>query len=243
MRILYQLTSPMERTVLGPGEVVRRRDVLRARAAPGVEVEVWSLLDGPPSIESAWEAALVVPELTRAVTRARGEGFDAVIVGCFSDPGLDALRELVDIPVIGPGASALHLAAQLGTRFTVISPLGGGAGRLAARLRALGLADQLASVRGIGLSVLDLARDREAVLERVTDVARAAAREEGADVFVLGCMSMGFAGVTDEVQKRVMLPVVNPVLAALKTAEALVALGLSHSKAAYPVPPKLEVTR
>jgi allantoin racemase len=243
MRILYQLTSPMEKTVLGPGEVERRRDVLRARAAPGVEVEVWSLPDGPPSIESAWEAALVVPELTRAVTRARGEGFDAVIVGCFSDPGLDALRELVDIPVIGPGASALHLAAQLGTRFTVISPLAGGAGRLAARLRALGLADQLASVRGIGLSVLDLARDREAVLERVTDVARAAAREEGADVFVLGCMSMGFAGVTDEVQKRVMLPVVNPVLAALKTAEAVVALGLSHSKAAYPVPPKLEVTR
>jgi Asp/Glu/hydantoin racemase len=39
--------------------------------------------------------------------------------------------------------------------------------------------------------VLDLARDREAVLERVTEVARAAAREDGADVFVLGRMSMG----------------------------------------------------
>lgn len=190
MRILYQLTSPMEKTVLGPAEVARRREFLRARAAPGVEVEVWSLADGPPSIESAWEAALVVPELTQAVRRAEGEGFDAVIVGCFSDPGLDALRELVEIPVVGPGSSAVHLAAQLGTRFSVIAPLGGGEGRLAARLRALGLADKFASVRGIGLSVLDLARDREAVLERVTEVARTAAREDGADVFVLGCMSM-----------------------------------------------------
>ncbi len=243
MRILYQLTSPMEKTVLGPAEVARRREFLRARAAPGVEVEVWSLADGPPSIESAWEAALVVPELTQAVRRAEGEGFDAVIVGCFSDPGLDALRELVEIPVVGPGSSAVHLAAQLGTRFSVIAPLGGGEGRLAARLRALGLADKFASVRGIGLSVLDLARDREAVLERVTEVARTAAREDGADVFVLGCMSMGFVGVADDVQKRLDLPVVNPVVAALKTAEMIVAMGLAHSKAAYPVPPKLEVAR
>ena len=243
MRILYQLTSPMEKTVLGPAEVARRREFLRARAAPGVEVEVWSLADGPPSIESAWEAALVVPELTQAVRRAEGEGFDAVIVGCFSDPGLDALRELVEIPVVGPGSSAVHLAAQLGTRFSVIAPLGGGEGRVAARLRALGLADKFASVRGIGLSVLDLARNREAVLERVTEVARTAAREDGADVFVLGCMSMGFVGVADDVQKRLDLPVVNPVVAALKTAEMMVAMGLAHSKAAYPVPPKLEVTR
>lgn len=243
MKILYQLTSPMEKTVLGPAEVKRRREFLRARAAPGVDVEVWSLADGPPSIESAYEAVLVVLELTRAVLCARDEGFAAVIVGCFSDPGLDALRELVDIPVIGPGASAVHLAAQLGTRFSVIAPLGGGDGRVAARLRALGVADTFASVRGIGMSVLDLARDREAVLERVIEVARAVAREDAADVFVLGCMSMGFAGVSDDVQKRVGLPVVNPVVAALKTAEAVVAMGLSHSKAAYPVPPKLEVPR
>lgn len=243
MRILYQLTSPMEKTALGPGEVRRRHEFLQARAAPGVEVEVWSLEDGPASIESAYEAALVVPELTRAVTRARAEGFDAVIVGCFSDPGLDALRELVDIPVIGPGSSAVHLVAQLGTRFSIIAPLGGGEGRIAARLRALGLAGKFASVRGIGMSVLDLARDREAVLERVTEVARAAAREDGADAFVLGCMSMGFVGVADDVGKRLALPVVNPVVAALKTAEMVVAMGLSHSKAAYPVPPKLEVAR
>jgi allantoin racemase len=202
---------------------------------------VWSLAEGPPSIESAYEAALVVPELTRAIPRAQSEGFDAVIIGCFSDPGLEALRELVNIPVIGPGSSAVHLAAQLGTRFSVIAPLGGGEGRLAARLRALGLADTFASVRGIGMSVLDLARDREAVLERVTEVARTAARDDGADIFVLGCMSMGFVGVTDDVQKRLGLPIVNPVVAALKTAEMAVAMGLSHSKAAYPLPPKLEV--
>lgn len=52
-------------------------------------------------------------------------------------------------------------------------------------------------------------------------------------------MSMGFLGITDDLQKRLDVPVVNPVTAALKTAEAMVAMGLSHSKVAYPMPRKL----
>jgi hypothetical protein len=103
VKILYQLTSPMEKTVLGADEVVRRRDFLRQRAALGIEVEVRSLCDGPASIESAWEAALVVPALCESVVRAQAEGFSAVIIGCFSDPGLDALRELTSIPIVGRG--------------------------------------------------------------------------------------------------------------------------------------------
>lgn len=239
MRILYQLTSPMEKTVLGAGEVVRRRDFLRQCAALGVEVEVRSLGDGPASIESAWEASLVVPALCEAVVRAQAEGTSAVIVGCFSDPGLDALRELTSIPIVGPGSAALHLAAQLGTRFTIISPLESAPGRGHERLRALALDAKLASVRAVNMPVLDLARARETVLDRLEEVGRAAMHDDGADALVLGCMSMGFLGITDELQKRLDIPVVNPVTAALKTAEALVAMGLTHSKLAYPMPRKL----
>lgn len=239
MRILYQLTSPMEKTVLGAEEVARRRDFLRRRAALGVEIEVRSLCDGPASIESAWEASLVVPALCEAVVRAQAEGLSAVIVGCFNDPGLDALRELTSIPVVGSGAAALHLAAQLATRFTILSPLDEAPGRGHERLRALALAPKLASVRAVNMPVLDLARARDAVLDRLEEVGRAALRDDGADALVLGCMSMGFLGITDDLQKRLDVPVVNPVTAALKTAEALVAMGLSHSKLAYPMPRKL----
>ena len=239
MRILYQLTSPMEKTVLGAEEVARRRDFLRRHAALGVEVEVRSICDGPASIESAWEASLVVPALCEAVVRAQAEGLSAVIVGCFNDPGLDALRELTSIPVVGSGAAALHLAAQLGTRFTILSPLDEAPGRGHERLRALALAPKLASVRAVNMPVLDLARARDAVLDRLEEVGRAALRDDGADALVLGCMSMGFLGISDDLQKRLDVPVVNPVTAALKTAEALVAMGLSHSKLAYPMPRKL----
>ena len=236
MRILYQLTSPMDRTI-GTHEVSRRRDVLARHAAPGTDIEVRPTEQGPAAIESARDAALVVPELLRLGPAAERAGFDAVIIGCFSDPGLDALRETLRIPVVGPGASAMHLAAQLGTRFSVLSPAGRGHGRLTARLRALALAPLFASVRGIGLSVMDLARQTPGAFDKAAEAGRRAVDEDGAEVLVLGCMSMAFLpGVAEALQQRIGVPVVNPVVAGLKTAEMAAGMKLAHSKAAYPTP-------
>jgi allantoin racemase len=236
MRILYQLTSPMDKTV-GPQEVARRQKMLQGHAAPGTEVAVEPTAKGPAAIESAHDAGLVVPELIRLAPLAQKRGFDAIVIGCYSDPGLDALREMLTIPVIGPGAASLHLAAQLGTRISVLTPTGRGYGRVAARLRALGIAPLLASVRGIGLSVMDLARQKPGALDKAAQAARIAVEQDGADVLVLGCMSMAFLpGICEALGKRVGLPVVNPVVAALKTAEAVASMKLAHSKTAWPTP-------
>jgi allantoin racemase len=241
MRILYQLTSPMDKTV-GPQEVARRQKVLQSHAAAGTEVVAEPTANGPAAIESAHDAGLVVPELIRLAPLAEKRGFSAIVIGCYSDPGLDALRELLTIPVIGPGAASLHLAAQLGTRISVLTPSGRGYGRVAARLRGLGIATLLASVRGIGLSVTDLAKQAPGALDKAAEAARIAVEQDGADVLVLGCMSMAFLpGICEELGKRVGVPVVNPVIAALKTAEAVAAMRLSHSKAAWPLPKPQEI--
>jgi allantoin racemase len=241
MRILYQLTSPMDKTV-GPHEVDRRRKFLQVHAATGTEVLVEPTAKGPAAIESAHDAALVIPELIRLGPLAEQRGHDALIIGCYSDPGLDALRELLTIPVVGPGAASLHLAAQLGTRISVLTPTGRGYGRVAARLRGLGIAPLLASVRGIDLSVMDLARQTPGALDKAAAAARLAVQQDGADVLVLGCMSMAFlSGICAELSARALVPVVNPVLAALKTAEALAGMKLSHSKLAWPPPKPQEI--
>jgi allantoin racemase len=236
MRILYQLTSPMDKTV-GPQEIARRQKVLQGHAAAGTEVLVEPTAIGPAAIESAHDAALVVPELIRLAPLAEKRGVGAVIIGCFSDPGLDALREMLSIPVIGPGAASLHLAAQLGTRLSVLTPSGRGYGRVAARLRALGLSPLLASVRGIDLSVLDFATQKPGALDKATEAARIAVERDGADVLVLGCMSMAFLPcICEQLGERVGVPVVNPVVAAIKVAETVIAMKLAHSKVAWPRP-------
>lgn len=241
MRILYQLTSPMHKTV-GPAEVARRQRLLQAHAAAGAEVIAEPTSVGPAAIESAHDAGLIVPELIRLAPLAEKRGFDALIIGCYSDPGIDALREILSIPVIGPGAAALHLAAQLGTRLSVLTPAGRGFGRVAARLRALGLAPLLASVRGIGLSVLELAKQEPGAFDKAAEAAQAAVAHDGADVLVLGCMSLAFLpDIALRLGERAGVPVVNPVLAALKTAEAVLSLQLAHSKRAWPAPKPQEI--
>jgi allantoin racemase len=236
VRVLYQLTSPMDKTI-GPQEVRRRQSVLHDYAAAGTEVAVEPTATGPAAIESAHDAGIIVPELIRLAPLAQARGFDAIIIGCYSDPGLDALREMLQISVIGPGAASLHLASQLGTRISLLTPAGRGFGRVAARLRSLGIGSLLASVRGIGLSVMDLARQTPGALDKAADAARSAVEQDGADVLVLGCMSMAFLpGICEDLGRRVGVPVVNPVIAALKTAEMVAGMKLVHSKIAYPLP-------
>lgn len=53
--------------------------------------------------------------------RAEKEGYDAIVIYCFSDVGIDAIRENVRIPVIGPGETSLAAASMICNRFTVLT--------------------------------------------------------------------------------------------------------------------------
>ncbi|MFP3390244.1 aspartate/glutamate racemase family protein [Brevibacillus sp. SIMBA_040] len=102
-----------------------------------------------------------------------------------------------------------------------------------------GLASKIASVRAVNIPVLDLAANREVTLEKLVRIGREAIDKDCADVLVLGCMSMAFLQVAEEMQKLLGIPVINPAKAALKLAESLACCGLKQSKAAISVPPKL----
>jgi allantoin racemase len=234
-RIVYQLVSPMEKT-LGQAEIQRRQDYLQRHAADGIEIKVQSVPSGYPSIESERDLVTVAPHLLHGMQNAEAEGASAGIIGCFSDPALDAIRETVNMPVVGPGQSAIALAIQLGESYSILSPLDSGAKRARPRLRGQGLTERLASIRGVGVSVIDLTRGDNTAWDRIIETGRRCI-DDGADVLVMGCMSMAFMDVERELSDRLSVPVVSPVLAALKTAETLLYLDMSHSRTAWPSPP------
>jgi allantoin racemase len=234
--ICYQLVAPMER-VLGATEIERRQGFLQAHADPRTRIEVRTAAAGYPSIESERDAVAVSPHIVAGLREAAAQGASAGIVGCFSDPALDAVRESVRMPVVGPGQSSVMLALQLGERFSILSPLDSAAKRHTPRLRAMGVAERLASIRGVGVSVVDLARRANDAMDRIVTVAQRCVEEDGADVLVMGCMSMAFMGIERSLAGRLGLPVVSPALAALKTAEIMLDMGLSHARSAWPEPP------
>lgn len=240
MRIVYVLPGPMGRTEEGQVEMGRRLRTLRSYAAPGTEVEISDVDEGPASIESMYEEYLSIPPTVEKMVELEKEGYDAAILGCYGDPGLDAVREVTErMVVVGPGEAGAMAAAMCGHRFSIVTVTRSIINALEHLMQKVGVAAKLASVRAIETPVLRLAEDREATVESMVSEGRKAIEEDRADTLVLGCMSMGFLDVAEEMSGSLGVPVVNPGKASLKMAEALVGAGLNHSKLAYMTPPKL----
>lgn len=239
MRIVYLVPGPMGRTAAGKAEVERRGMLLKKYASPGTETGIQDVPEGPASIESMYEEYLSIPATVRTAISLEEDGWDAIILGCYGDPGLDALRELISIPVIGPGEATALMAASLGHRFSIITIAESVIAFTERLVRNAGVGDKLASVRAIDIPVLELHDDREQTIEATIREGRRAIEEDRADTLILGCMSMGFLEVAEAVAPELGVPVLNPGKSSLKFAEALVGAGVTHSRRAYLTPPKL----
>lgn len=204
------------------------KEHLRKIANPGTELVVKSLERGPVSIENEADVAEAAPYVVEEVIKAESKGFDCVIVNCFDDPGVWAAREKVAILVMGIGETSMITALHLGHKFAVIST--GEKSRAVYDVKALklGIRDRLAYASGIPVRVLDLASDVERVKKHLLAEAKKAVEDYGAEVIVLGCG--GMIGIGTWLSGELGVPVVDPTPTTFKIAEALLAVGLKHSK-------------
>jgi allantoin racemase len=217
---------------------------LAPAARPDTELSTVCLDKGPASIESRYEEAVAVLDTVAKIVQAEKDGVDAVVSDCMGDPGIEEAREMVSIPVVGPAETSMHIAAMLGHRFSVVTILD----RLIPLIDHLaakaGLGERLASVRTVDIPVLEL-DDQERLLKALVNESVKAVREDGAHVIIFGCTGMaGLAAKVEEGLKKngiTDVPVIDPAVLAVKIAEALADMGLSHSKRTYPAPPEKEI--
>ena len=101
---------------------------------------------GPHTIEGPLDAALGVAGMLEVIG-AHTAPFDAVVVACFGDPGVEALRMLVRTPVVGIGAASFTQAAFMRARFAIVTPCRRDAGAL--RRRGAGHGDCKAICRDV----------------------------------------------------------------------------------------------
>lgn len=216
---------------------IRTLDELENLAEPGLEFG-HSLLDqGPPSIESHTDEMLAVPGTLAKAIAAQAAGADAIIIDCMGDPGLQAVREVVSVPVLGPAETSMHLAAMLGHRFSIVTVLDSVKPLLANLALTYGVAGKLASIRAIGIPVLELVDRIEEVNAGLVREAVGAIENDDAHVIVLGCT--GFLGCADQIarglaERGIVAPVIDPIPATVCVAQALVKAKLRHSPITYP---------
>ncbi|MDN2663268.1 aspartate/glutamate racemase family protein [Psychromonas sp. 14N.309.X.WAT.B.A12] len=164
--------------------------------------------------------------------------YDAIIVAAFGDPGLDALREILPIPVIGMTEAALASASQLGGKVSIIA--------ISQRIQAWyketvekeGFSLKLASIRALDETLADISLVQENQGTRLIQLANEAIKQDGADVLILAGAPL--AGLARSVRSQLPVPALDGVSCAVKQAEVLVQLYPDQSSrlGSYASPPK-----
>jgi allantoin racemase len=223
---------------------LRREQQRGLQFGDDLHFEYRSVKAGPVNYSSHHDFVLADASIFEAGCRAQDEGFAAVCIDTMSDSGVAALRSVLDIPVFGPGKVSMLTALMLGDRFSILTMASRWKPLYKKALDELGMHHKCASVRAIEVSPDNqglLSGKEEEIFPLLEAAALKAIEIDGAEVLILGSTTMHQAHAY--LQKRLPVPIVNPGPLSYKMAEAALALGHSHSRAAYPRPmhPRLEM--
>lgn len=211
---------------------------------PDIKFEFKGVKAGPALFDSYHDFAMADIAIFEAGVGAEDDGYDVVCIDTMSDSGHNALRSVLDIPVIGPSKASMHMACILGHKFSVVTQWDPWKALYTKSAEEYGLSHKLASVRSINKppDVANLLGGKEdEVFPLLRDAAIACVEEDGADVICMGSTTMHQA--VPYLQENLPVPVINPGPLTYKLAELVLGLGISHSRTAYPKPnvPKPEM--
>lgn len=210
-----------------------REQMLRQYVSPECEISVDCIRSGPISIESNSDEVAAEKALITQAIEAEQAGYHALVVYCFSDLGVHALRENLTIPVIGPGAVTIAVADMISVRFTVVTTAQKNVPRTTRRLQGSAVCrEKMAAVRAMNIPVEALRERPDVTREYLERVCRNAIEIDGADTILLGCL--GFAGYGAEIQEKMGITVLDPSSLSVAYAETCARNGIRHSRLAYP---------
>jgi len=221
----------------------RREQLSKVRLDPDFEFHYRPVQAGPSNFDSYHDWLLADLAMLEAGIEAQEQGYDAVCIDTTSDSGMNALRSVLDIPVIAPGRASYLTALMLGHRFGVLTQWDPWIHEARKTIVEYGL-EHLC----VGIESINRPPDMQNLLggkeEEVFPLLRDAALrlvDRGADAICLGSTTMHQA--VGYLNDQLPVPVIDPGPLTYKFAELLLGMGLSHSRTAYTRPhsPKPEL--
>jgi len=221
------------------------RSLLKSYASPDTEFElaypddlgggeVLRLLEERKAL-SGLHHILETPALVKKAIEAERDGFDAVIQSNTFDPGVEASRLAVRIPVIGVLRASLHFAASICDRFGLIVPLSTHIPHTARLVQSYGMAPFVCGIKTIELyDAGDVSGYHEIIIERTTAVGKELVSEGAQALIPLGGKIYPYVVTPQELEPKIGVPIVNTKAVGVSWAELMVRSRISHSDRAYP---------
>lgn len=212
----------MQLLLINPNTTATITDLVANEArkvvAPGTEIRAVTGRFGARYVASRAAYAVAGHAALEAYAE-HGTSADAVVLACFGDPGLLALKEIAHQPVVGMAEASCLTATALGGRFSIVTGGERWGPMLEEFVASLGLRDRLVSVETVAPSGADIARDPDRALGMLADACCAAVRERRADCVILA--GAGLAGLASRIADRVPVPLIDSLEAAVRLAETL----------------------
>jgi len=221
---------------------IKTRDELKSLGFSSSEMDVEGIEYGTASIESRYDELLCVPGIIKLCEKAQVEGYEGIFISCMFDPAVEAVREKLDIPIVGPCRTSMLLAADLAEKFSVVTVTESSIPLFYDIAKCVGIESKLASVRSVDIPVLELA-NKEKLKNALVRVSIDTIEKDGAHCIILGCT--GMLGVDQALceglsKKGYNVPVIYPVPVSIRYLEMLISLRLTHSKKTYMYPSNKE---
>jgi Asp/Glu/hydantoin racemase len=186
----------------------------------------------------------ITPVFVDAVLEAQGSGYDAFVIGTYSEPIVTELRSLSKIPVITMPEASMLLACSVAPKFALVT-----LSRVAVSYMYKTIAAHKLEPRVSGVYVVDEMMDEEVLdkhfgepgpyLERFRQACRQAIRN-GAQAIIPAEGMMASLIVGNGVTEVDGAPIVDPIAAPILFAELAVRMGrttgVQQSRIAYPRP-------
>lgn len=210
----------------------------RQYSRQGTEIVAVSPKSGPAAIDNYYDEVTASVGVLEEIKKGLTAKFDGFIIACFTDPALQASREISNLPVVGIGEASMLIACTIAHKFSILSMPKSSAASMQELLVRNGLESRCASIRLIDVPVSEIGNRLTETRKLLLHEAREA-MEDGAEAILLGCA--GLTGLDKEFEKELGIPTIDGVVAAVKLVECLYDYGLHTSKAlTYRTPKSLQ---
>lgn len=210
----------------------------RRTARPETEIRMRTAASGVAYIETPLEALLAGGATAEILARDGGD-VDAAVIAAFGDPGMPALKELLDIPIVGITEAALSTASLLGRRLAIVAISNRIAAWYGECVTYYGYSSRVAAIRSLQSPLQGIDSVQQDFRSDLVQLAYQVVDTEGADAVILAGAPL--AGLAREVVGEIPVPVVDGIAAGVAQAELLVQLGTRAARAgSYTAPPVKE---
>src|SRR5215831_13999111 len=241
MRICFLNQAPKKSAAY---EAARIEAQLNSYASPGTKVEIVfpddyegsQLYDtiGSQSVLNGLHHMMETPAIVRKIVWAAENGYDAVISSNTFDPGVDAGRLAVDIPVIGPLRTSMHAALTLADRVGITVPLASHVPYTRRILRAYGLEGFVSGIRPLGIYGAKLKERKQEIFDGTVKLIRALVAEGAEIILPLGGAIIPYVVDPDDLARETGVQVLNTKAITIRFAEMCVRFKLTQSAITYP---------